>query len=77
MIDFKIIGDYEPNQCVKVEDIRKSKPTEFYWHSSNPVSYQDTTYESNDIILYHTQADVESIGGLANQTIPSEGIKLD
>lgn len=56
---------------------KKSEAPEFYWHSSNPVSYQDTNYESNDIILHHSSSDVLSIGGLSNQTIPSGGIKLD
>ena len=69
MIDFKIIGDYEPNQCVKVEDIRKSEPTEFYWHSSQNVSYQDTDYESHDIKLYHSQADMENINQLSEYNL--------
>lgn len=56
---------------------KKSEAPEFYWHSSDPVSNQDTTYESNDISLYHSSSDVLSIGGLSNQTIPSGGIKLD
>ena len=56
---------------------KKSEAPEFYWHSSDPVSNQDTTYESNDIILYHSSSDTLSIGGLSNQTIPSGGIKLD
>lgn len=56
---------------------KKIEGVEFYWHSTNPISVQDAYYESNDIILYHTKADVESIGGLSNQVIPSSGIKLD
>lgn len=56
---------------------KKIETPEFYWHSSNPISLQDTNYESTDIILYHTQADIESIGGISNQVIPSGGIKLD